>query len=146
MSNFCDKCGAEVKDENVKFCHKCGAEISVKQITAKDGINESGVICPHCGKAVPLGQTVCLNCGQHLEDNKTAIIIGYIVAFIFGIIGIIPGIYLLTRNNDKSKTQGLVILAMSIIPTICLWIFNFWVEIIILIIIVIIGVYLWTQN
>ncbi|MBE6505708.1 MAG: zinc-ribbon domain-containing protein [Methanobrevibacter millerae] len=26
MAKFCDKCGHELKNENVKFCDKCGAE------------------------------------------------------------------------------------------------------------------------
>lgn len=33
MVKFCDKCGAELKNENVKFCDKCGAE--VKLISSK---------------------------------------------------------------------------------------------------------------
>ena len=113
MSNFCDKCGAEVK-EGTKFCHKCGAEISAKQIPATDEPSGSGVFCPHCGQIVPLGQTVCLNCGQSLETNKAAIIIGYILAIIIPLFGIIVAIYLLTRNNAKSKKHGGIILALSI--------------------------------
>lgn len=27
MAKFCDKCGAELKNENVKFCDKCGAKV-----------------------------------------------------------------------------------------------------------------------
>ena len=27
MSEFCDKCGHELKNENSKFCDKCGAEV-----------------------------------------------------------------------------------------------------------------------
>lgn len=29
MSNFCDKCGHELKNESAKFCDKCGAEIKI---------------------------------------------------------------------------------------------------------------------
>lgn len=115
MATFCDKCGAEVKDENAKFCHKCGAEISAKTISTIDKTVQSGVFCSHCGQAVPLGQTVCLNCGQSIEDNKVAIIIGYIFAILFPIISLIISIYLLTRNNEKSKKHGAIILALTII-------------------------------
>lgn len=27
MAKFCDKCGAELRNENVKFCDKCGAKL-----------------------------------------------------------------------------------------------------------------------
>lgn len=27
MAKFCDKCGAELRNENVKFCDKCGAKV-----------------------------------------------------------------------------------------------------------------------
>ncbi len=151
MATFCDKCGAEIKDDTVKFCHKCGAEISVKQISVADETIGTGICCPHCGNLVPIGQKVCMNCGQPLEDNKIAIILGYIFAILgslFGAIinlgessglqdsiiishgyagainilgslfGTIIGIYLLTRNSEKSKypkTHGAIILVLSII-------------------------------
>ena len=120
MANFCDKCGAEVK-EGTKFCHKCGAEISAKQIPTTDETINSGVFCPHCGQVVPLGQTVCQNCGQSIEDNKVAIIIGYILAFIVPLFALIPSIYLLTRKNEKSKKHGAIILILAII----IWIISY---------------------
>lgn len=125
MTNFCDKCGAEVK-EGTKFCHKCGAEISAKQIHTTHETIESGVSCPYCGKLIPIGQKVCLNCGQQLEDEITAIkilliIIGFIGPVFIPLIGIIIGIYLATRNNSKLKTLGAVIIAWSIL----IWIITF---------------------
>ena len=147
MPTFCDKCGAELKDSNLKFCHNCGAEISTNQNTVSTETINAGISCPHCGTIVPFGQTICEHCGQPLEDNKTAIIIGYVVAFLIGIFGLIPGIYLLTRNNAKSKTQGLVIIALSIIPGLCNLIFgNLWIFIISYIVIIGIGLYLWKEN
>ena len=29
MSKFCDKCGEELKNENVRFCDKWGAEVKI---------------------------------------------------------------------------------------------------------------------
>lgn len=29
MTKFCDKCGAEQKNENAKFCDKCGAKVKI---------------------------------------------------------------------------------------------------------------------
>ena len=147
MPSFCDKCGAEIKANNLKFCHNCGAELSVNKSITDAKTLDSGVTCPKCGKIIPFGETSCRNCGQALEDNKTAIIIGYIVAVFLGILGLIPGIYLLTRQNDKAKTQGIVIIALSLMPFICNFIFgSFTMLVLVSIVIIAIGVYLWTQD
>lgn len=116
MPTFCDKCGNELKNENVKFCDKCGAKISINK-TDESEIPESGIICPHCGKTSPIGQPNCSNCGGEieLENNVVAVAVGYIVIWILNFLGIIPAIYLLTRRNKKSKTQGVILLIISIL-------------------------------
>ena len=79
---FCDKCGAEVKN-NAKFCDKCGNKINAEnQATAAQNTNV-GINCPKCGSVIPFGNTICLNCGSPLNTvdveskiNKITII-GY---------------------------------------------------------------------
>ena len=146
MSKFCDKCGSELKNENAKFCDKCSAEVNNSANNAANNTLPS-VTCPKCGNNIPFGQNRCLKCGSSFEDNKTAVIVGYIVAVILGIFGLIPGIYLLTRDNEKSKKQGMIICLISITRIIFnLFLRNFYLSWIIVIILIIIGVYLWINE
>lgn len=120
MPSFCDKCGNELKNDNVKFCDKCGAEVKINQNKA-DSTTVSGIVCPHCGQTTQMGLKNCQNCGAPLEDDHTiAIIIGYVGLFLTLIIGftwiisLITGIYLLTRDNSKkARTHGIIITAIS---------------------------------
>ena len=77
----------------------------------------AGVFCGKCGALVPLGNTVCTSCGASLnqDSHKTAIVLGYICAFLFHIVGIIFGIYLLTRDNPDVKKHGAIIIAISVV-------------------------------
>lgn len=115
LSNFCDKCGNDLKDSSFKFCDKCGAEVTTNKNKVKLETNISGAISPYCGGTTPIGQTNCVNCGVQIEEKNTiAIIIGYLAALIFSWIGLIPGIYLLTRNSKKSRNHGIVITLISL--------------------------------
>jgi len=146
MVKFCDKCGHELKNENAKFCDKCGAEVKISTNQTNNGAATTGgtVICPHCGQATPMEQEVCVQCGSYLEDNTIAIIVGYIVTFLIPILGLIPGIYLLTRDNKKSRIQGINILAFLIVMVICNIIFSFPLNLLVpTVIFVISGVMLW---
>ncbi len=118
MTKFCDSCGNELKNENSKFCDKCGAEVKTKQ-NENNSETISGVVCPKCGTTNPIGQKVCSNCGEDVSGNNTvAVIVGYIGLWTFPIISLITGIYLLTRPNGKSKTQGLLFIIFMILNVI----------------------------
>lgn len=145
MVKFCSKCGNELKNENDKFCDKCGAEVLENKNNAGSASGTT-VICPHCSQATPMGQQICAKCGASLEDNTTAVIVGYTVTFLLGIIGIIPGIYLLTRNNGKAKTQRIFIIGISITWIILNFIFAYWEKYLITIILIAIGIYLWRDD
>lgn len=145
MARFCEKCGRELKSENAKFCDKCGAPVNNDTNTVNNTI--SGVTCPQCGSMIPMGYQRCTNCGMPLEDNKTAVIIGYVITSLFSIFGLIPAIYLLTRNNGKAKTQGaiLIVIILSYV-FIGLILKNFILNWIIVILLIIVGIYLWIND
>lgn len=147
MTKFCDKCGHQLKKDNAKFCDNCGAEVKITENQNNLNTNVANVICPTCNQATPMGQTICVNCGAQIqvEDNSLAVAAGYIVTFLFSIIGIIPAIYLLTRNNGKAKTQGLWIIVtviISVISGLLLGPFG----IIITLIFIAIGVVIWVND
>ena len=148
MVKFCDKCGAELND-NVKFCDKCGAEVKIINNQSNNISTPMGaeVICPHCKQSTPMGLTHCKNCGSSLEDNTTAVIVGYIVTFLIPIFGLIPAIYLLTRENGKAKTQGVLLIGLIIINVLSALIFgNYIIQLIIMIIFIIVAIYLWFND
>lgn len=127
MHSFCDQCGNEIKNENAKFCDKCGAEIKNQNTTNNSG-NDNVIICPHCAKPTPVGQTTCSNCGLdvQMENNLVAVIIGYITLWLIPLISLIIGIYLLTRKNNKSKTQGVFLIIFTIISLIIGFIISYY--------------------
>lgn len=150
MPSFCDKCGNELKNDNVKFCDKCGAEISTNHNNNSE-IPDSGIICPHCGRTNPIGQPICSYCGGEIEieNNIVAVAVGYVITWILGIFGLIPAIYLLTRRNKKSKTQGIIILILSILTAINNLIFGyaaFFTGVLILIIGTVVGIAVWLTD
>ena len=148
MVKYCDKCGGELKSDNAKFCDKCGAEVKITntQTSSQTTIAGGVVVCPHCGQTTPMGLTHCEKCGSSLEDNTTAVILGYIVTLLIPIIGLIPAIYLLTRDNRKAKTQGVLIIGLIIITIILTLIFQSWIIYVILIILAVVGIALWYND
>ncbi len=133
---FCPKCGAEL-ERGATFCSSCGAVI--------EKVEEIGVrkrFCPNCGAELREGANFCDSCGTRVGELGTgraaegkypvypylvATIFGYI--FMWGWIGIIFGIYLLTRRHPTAKLHGGIVLAMSVIMT-TIWII-IWIIIVI---------------
>lgn len=75
----CRKCGTE-NQENAIFCENCGAKLNQAETTR-----------------------------ENVEDKKPSsvlLVIGYIFAFLGGLIGIVIGAYMLTRKNPNAKSHG----------------------------------------
>jgi hypothetical protein len=83
-------------------------------------------VCGRCGRSI------CNNCAKNIggmvfcpqcvpvtapkQDHDLAIIAGYILTIIFGIIpGLAFGIYLLTREDSSAKTHGGIILILGFV-------------------------------
>ena len=170
MPIFCDKCGAQLKNENAKFCDKCGAEVKINNNQNNTGITNTGpmTVCPHCGQTTSSELTHCEKCGLSQNEYTAGVIVGYIVTFILGfflirvlpiitynifasiflIITLIPAIYLLTRKSGKAKTQGVFLIGLIILWCILSHIFRYSVEITYLIVILLMaaGIYLWFKD
>ena len=114
---FCSNCGKEIK-EGTKFCPGCGVSITDETETTNNQQNNNFTIaCSKCGTLVPVGNIVCTNCGSPLNPEKhtAAIVIGYIGSIFLPIIGIIFGIYLLTRNNKDVHKHGIIMIIIAIV-------------------------------
>lgn len=99
MSKYCPKCGEELADE-ARFCKSCGAEINFNPNA--DPVDNFQVYGAE-------------------EDHQTAIIIGYILAILVPLFGVIAAVYLLTRTSMNAKKHGKYILIVAII----VWIISF---------------------
>ena len=120
---FCSNCGNELNEET-KFCPKCGTAVNENNESPNQQSNiNSGINCPKCGSLIPLGSATCLQCGTPLNEEKhtAAIVIGYITAIFVPIVGIIMGIYLLTRKNRDVHTHGIIMIVLAIVFVIVEW-------------------------
>ena len=87
MSNFCTKCGNELK-EGEAFCGKCGTEVNTVNVGT---INVNNVNYNNPQENEKTGDTAAMVCG----------IVGLFVAgIILGIIAIVQA------NSSKQKTNG----------------------------------------
>ena len=116
MVKFCDKCGAELKNENVNFCDKCGAEVKFKSNTQNSSKTPN----------VPI----------HVEEKSMGIAI-LISFFLYGL-----GI---AYAGDVAKGVGYFALAF-IIAFIANLIFKNWISLLINIILWIVGLVLTYQE
>ncbi len=97
MTKYCPACGEELIDA-AKFCKNCGAEIDNPQKTTN---------------------TYQENRRQYIElsdKNYTiAIVVGYVMAILIPLIGLIIGIYLLTRDSSRVKKHGKFVLIVTVV-------------------------------
>lgn len=121
MVNFCSYCGERLEDETSKFCSKCGKSLdstgNQTQQTVQSNTMFGQMNCPFCGKNIPITTPNCPFCGNvvNAKSYKVAIIIGYVGTLIIPLIGIIDGIYLLTRDNQEVHKHGIIMIMESII-------------------------------
>ena len=119
MVKFCPQCGSKIADGN-KFCSKCGARLDERNGGGSSSAQAVGLKCPYCNEVMPNGVLTCPSCGMSLnpkanEKHTAAIVIGYICSFVFPIVGIILGIYLLTRENKDVHKHGIILICLFII-------------------------------
>lgn len=95
---FCPNCGSQNKDD-AQFCENCGSKLDtvVTQETPTSKIPDPA---------------------ESKKPSTILVILGYIFAILGGLIGIVIGLYLYTRENSEAKFHGrnmLVIAAIIII-------------------------------
>lgn len=103
MSKYCPSYGEELIDD-AKFCKSCGENLKN---------SNTGQTTENATQQVP---PVVEN------EHKAAIVIGYIFSILIPLIGLIAGIYLITRkDSQKAKKHGKYVLIISVI----VWILSF---------------------
>ena len=94
MSKYCPKCGEQLIDD-AKFCKNCGASLEGMP-NPQQNINNF---------QVPAVE----------NDHTAAIVIGYILAVLIPLFGIIMAIYLITRDSQKAKRHGKYMIVVALI-------------------------------
>jgi uncharacterized membrane protein YvbJ len=102
MTRYCPNCGEELVDK-AKFCKSCGYDLENHK--QNDYINDPGQYRP------PVEE----------KSHTVAMVLGYICAVLIPLFGIIFGIYLLTREEQKAKTHGKYV----IIVAAAIWLISF---------------------
>lgn len=124
---FCPKCGEKQDSDEAKFCQKCGADMGVNNevhnIQLSNNLN-----CIYCGSAIPVGSNKCPVCGNYLDsgNNKNILVIlGYVFSIFLPIIGLIIGLYLLTRKTSGVHNHSIIIILISLVSIVISNIFQF---------------------
>ena len=142
---FCPKCGEKQDNDEAKFCQKCGADMGVNS-EVHDIQLSNNLNCIYCGSEIPDGLNKCPVCGNCLDPgaskNTRVLILGYImsilglllagnyipfwriVSMFFAVIGVMSGLYLITRKNSDVHIHGTIIILLSLIDMYLSW--NFW--------------------
>ena len=111
---FCPSCGAE-KKEGSKFCHNCGYnfENAVSEAVQNDDFNTQ------------VNPQVNANPNPNVQSSQNSHtiskVLGYIFAILIPIIGIVFGIYLVTREEEDAKKHGKIIIGLSVV----IWIISY---------------------
>ena len=98
---FCPNCGSENK-EDAQFCESCGTRLDST--------------APDVGSSAKISQMPSSDQIQGSEANKPStiiVVLGYIFALLGGLIGIILGVYLYSKDNHEAKTHGRNILIIA---------------------------------
>ena len=104
MSIFCPFCGEELVD-NAKFCRNCGKNVESYQ-HVNDGSTNGYTYNP------PVVE----------KSHTIATVLGFIFAILIPLLGIIFGIYLLTRkDSQKAKKYGTIMIIVAVI----VWVLSF---------------------
>ena len=106
MSKFCPSCGEELVD-NAKFCKNCGMNLETQETQQTSNVQQT---------------TQTYEVPKVENDHKLAIIAGYVMAILIPIIGLIIGIYLMTRkDSEKAPFHGKLILGLAVV----IWFISF---------------------
>lgn len=100
MTKYCPFCGEALVDE-AKFCKSCGKNLD--NVNMESNIGSTGNTQPY---SVPIAE----------KNHTLAIVLGYVFAIFIPLIGLIFGIYLLTRNDsENAKKHGKFVLILTFV-------------------------------
>ncbi|MCK4354206.1 MAG: zinc-ribbon domain-containing protein [Dehalococcoidia bacterium] len=124
---YCPRCGHETK-ENEVYCERCGYKLPQKIAAVEQRF------CVRCRAELRKEEKFCSSCGTRIGEvgpenavevkypHQLATVLGYVFGFLGGWLGLIFGIYLLTREHPRAKYHGKIVLIVTIVMII-FWMF-----------------------
>ena len=124
---YCSRCGNETKEDEA-YCEECGYKLPQKTAVVEQKF------CLKCGAEMRKEETFCSSCGTRIGDmgpenatevkypHQLATVLGYVFGFLGGWLGLVFGIYLVTRQNPRAKYHGKVVLIITVVMII-FWMF-----------------------
>lgn len=124
---YCPKCSNETK-ENEVYCEKCGYKLPQKIAAVEQRF------CLKCGAELRKEEKFCSSCGTRIGEmgpenatelkypHQVATVLGYVFGFLGGWLGLVFGIYLLTREHPRAKYHGKIVLIVTAVM-ITFWMF-----------------------
>lgn len=124
---YCPRCGSETK-ENEVYCEKCGYKLPQKVAAVEQRF------CLKCGAELRKEERFCSSCGTRIGEmgpenatgvkypHQLATVLGYVFGFLGGWLGLVFGIYLLTREHPRAKYHGKIVLIVTVVMII-FWMF-----------------------
>ncbi len=124
VERYCPKCGVKLSPGE-SFCSNCGTRVETTSSPKAGEVTpsaEAKMFCSQCGAEIPADAAFCLECGKavkplmrEVSDDKwsngvMALLI--IVTILLPLIGIIGGIYGLSKEAKRS--QGVLLLGIAV--------------------------------
>ncbi len=105
---------------NYLVCNTCGGYY---ELQPGESPNDFDLECECGGHLVPSsGGSLVSNEGEY-KDYGTAILVSYVLLIFGGIPALIGGIYLITRDNERAKFHGKIIIVISIIVALIVFVY-----------------------
>ena len=93
-------------------CNKCGGYY---ELQPEESPKDFNLECECGGHLVQSTSDSLVSYGDEYKDYKTAIIVSYFLLIFGGIPGVIAGIYLITRDNEKARLHGKIVIVIGLV-------------------------------
>ena len=93
-------------------CNKCGGYY---ELQSGESPKDFDTKCECGGHLVQSTSDSLVSYGDEYKDYGTAIAVSYVLLIFGGIPGVIAGIYLITRDNERARRHGKIVIVIGLV-------------------------------